>query len=123
MASKEKSPQIDVGERRYVRLPLKTRVIMPEDDIVAVAKEYAGGQVRPDDIVFVSEKVVAITQGRAVPTDTIRVSWLADQLWPFVRQVPYGIEPLNPGTSVRTETCKSFDAGFLKMSQRDKARR
>lgn len=91
MATKEKSARIDVGERRYVRLPLKTRVIMPEDDIVAVAKEYAGGQVRPDDIVFVSEKVVAITQGRAVPTDTIRVSWLADRLWPFVRQVPYGI--------------------------------
>jgi hypothetical protein len=91
MASKEKSAEISVGQRRYVRLPLKTRVIMPEDDIVAVAKEYAGGQVQPDDIVFVSEKVVAITQGRAVPTDTIRVSWLADKLWPFVRQVPYGV--------------------------------
>lgn len=91
MATKEKSPQIEVGERRYVRLPLKTRVIMPEDDIVAVAREYAAGHVRPDDIVFVSEKVVAITQGRAVPTDTLKVSWLADKLWPFVRQVPYGI--------------------------------
>lgn len=91
MATKEKSPEISVGERRYVRIPLKTRVIMPEDDIIAVAKEYAGGQTRPDDIVFVSEKVVAITQGRAVPTGAIKVSWLAEKLWPFVRQVPYGI--------------------------------
>src|SRR5687767_3514250 len=96
MASTEKSAGISVGERRYVRLPLKTRIIMPDDDIVAVAKEYAGGQVRADDIVFVSEKVVAITQGRAVPTDTIRVSPLAARLWPFVRQVPYGIGLRNP---------------------------
>ena len=64
---------------------------MPQDDIVAVAREYAASQAQPGDILFVSEKVVAITQGRAVPTDTIRVSWLAEKLWPYVRQVPYGI--------------------------------
>jgi hypothetical protein len=91
MATKEKSPTISVSGRSYLRVPIKTHIIVPEDDIVEVAKRYAGEQVQPGDIVFVSEKVVAITQGRAVPTDTIRVSWLADRLWPFVRQVPYGI--------------------------------
>ena len=91
VVAKEKSPTISVGGRSYLRLPLKTHIIVPEDDIVAVAKQYAGPNVQPGDIVFVSEKVVAITQGRAVPTDTIRVSWLAERLWPFVRQVPWGI--------------------------------
>jgi len=95
-AVKEKSPTISVSGRSYLRIPLKTHVIMPEDDIVEVAKRYAGEQVRPGDIVFVSEKVVAITQGRAVPTDTIRVSLLARMLWPNVRQVPYGIGLRNP---------------------------
>ena len=35
-------------------------------------------------------------QGRAVPTGEIRVGWLAARLWPFVRQVPYGIGLRNP---------------------------
>jgi hypothetical protein len=96
MAGKEKSPQIEVEGRRYLRLPLRTRIIMPEDDIEAVAKEYAGDQVRPEDILFISEKVVAITQGRAVPTSTIRVSLLARLLWRFVKKVPYGIGLRNP---------------------------
>jgi len=91
MATKEKSPTIQVAGQAFLRIPVRTRVVMPEDDIVQVIREYAGEQIRPGDIVFVSEKVVAITQGRAVPTDQIRVSWLADRLWPFVRQVPYGI--------------------------------
>ncbi|MFN3650443.1 MAG: coenzyme F420-0:L-glutamate ligase [Armatimonadota bacterium] len=94
--AKTKSPTIDVSGRSYLRIPLKTHVIQPEDDIVEVARRYAGPQAQPGDIVFVSEKVVAITQGRAVPTDRIRVSWLASKLWPFVRQVPYGIGLRNP---------------------------
>lgn len=94
--AKSKSPTITVGGKSYLRIPIKTRIIEPEDDIVAVVREYAGDQVRSDDIIFVSEKVVAITQGRAVPIDKIRVSPLAARLWPFVRQVPYGIGLRNP---------------------------
>jgi F420-0:gamma-glutamyl ligase-like protein len=93
---KQKSPTIEVGGRTWVRIPIRTHVVMPEDDIVEVARRYAGEQVRPGDVLFVSEKVVAITQGRAVPTDQIRVSWLAARLWPFVRQVPWGIGLRNP---------------------------
>lgn len=96
MAVKSKSPTISVEGRSYLRIPIRTHIIQPEDEIVEVVRRYAGEQVQPDDIVFVSEKVVAITQGRAVPTDQIRVSWLANRLWPFVRQVPYGIGLRNP---------------------------
>ena len=94
--AKSKSPTIQVGGRQYERTPLRTHIVMPEDDIVAVARQYAGGKVQPEDILFVSEKVVAITQGRAVPTDTIRVSPLAKLLWPRVRQVSYGVGLRNP---------------------------
>ena len=96
MATKEKSPNIQVDGQSFLRVPVRTRIVVPEDDIVNVAKEYAAGQVSPGDILFVSEKVVAITQGRAVPTDTIQVSWLAKLLWPRVRQVSYGIGLRNP---------------------------
>src|SRR5689334_13784696 len=74
--AKEKSPTISVGGASFLRIPVKTRVVMPEDDILEIVREYAGSQIQPGDIVFMSEKVVAITQGRAIPTDTIRLSWL-----------------------------------------------
>lgn len=94
--AKSKSPTIEVAGKSFLRLPVKTHIIVPEDDIVEVVRRYAGEQVQAGDIVFVSEKVVAITQGRAVPTDTIRVSWLAKLLWPRVRQVSYGVGLRNP---------------------------
>lgn len=94
--AKSKSPTIQVDGASYLRIPIKTKIVMPEDDIVEVVRTYAGSQAQPGDIVFVSEKVVAITQGRAVPTDTIQVSWLANLLWPRVRQVSYGVGLRNP---------------------------
>lgn len=94
--AREKQPDIEVDGRRYLRIPIRTRIVGPEDDITAVAREYAGPLLQPGDLLFVSEKVVAITQGRAVPTDQIRVSWLAKVLWPRVRQVPWGIGLRNP---------------------------
>src|SRR5688500_318161 len=96
MAVKTKSPTIEVEGRSFLRIPIRTHVVMPEDDIVEVARRYAADQALPGDILFVSEKVVAITQGRAVPTSTIRVSPLAKLLWPRVRQVSYGIGLRNP---------------------------
>lgn len=94
--AKSKSPTIEVAGASFLRIPIKTKIVMPEDQIVDVVRTYAGDQVQPGDIIFVSEKVVAITQGRAVPTDTIRVSWLAKLLWPRVRQVSYGVGLRNP---------------------------
>ena len=52
--------------------------------------------MRPGDVVFVSEKVVAITQGRAIPVEEIRVSLLARLLWPRVAKVKYGIGLRSP---------------------------
>jgi F420-0:gamma-glutamyl ligase len=70
--------------------------VTDRDDIVDVVQQYAGSLVQPGDILVVSEKVTAITQGRAIPTDQIRVGWLAKLLWPHVRQVPYGVGLRSP---------------------------
>ena len=94
--AKSKSPTIEVEGASYLRIPVKTKIVMPEDDIIDVVRAHAGDQIQPGDIVFVSEKVVAITQGRAVPTDRIKVGWLANLLWPRVRQVSYGVGLRNP---------------------------
>src|SRR5687767_11607046 len=88
--------EITVDGRAYLRLPVRTHVVTEADDIVDILGRYAGPMVAPGDIVFVSEKVVAITQGRAVPIEKIRVSPLAKLLWPRVAKVPYGIGLRSP---------------------------
>src|SRR6188508_3425516 len=80
---------IQVGDSTYLRLPVRTHIVTEEDDIAEVLARYAGEAVQPGDIIFVSEKVVAITQGRAIPVEKIRVSVLARLLWPRVAKVPH----------------------------------
>jgi F420-0:gamma-glutamyl ligase len=87
---------IEVRGSVYARIPVRTHIVTAADDIVEVIERYAGPLVRPGDIVVVSEKVVAITQGRAVPVEQIRVGTLAKLLWPRVRQVKYGIGLRSP---------------------------
>jgi F420-0:gamma-glutamyl ligase len=88
--------EIQVGGRTYARLPVRTHVVTEADDIVEVLARYAGPMVEPGDILFVSEKVVAITQGRAIPVEKIRVGTLAKLLWPRVSKVDYGIGLRSP---------------------------
>src|SRR5687767_11453846 len=88
--------EIQVGGRTYARIPVRTHVVTEADDIVEVLARYAGPIVEPGDILFVSEKVVAITQGRAIPVEKIRVGTLAKLLWPRVSKVDYGIGLRSP---------------------------
>jgi hypothetical protein len=87
---------IQLGDHRYLRLPVRTHVVTGDDDIAEVLAHYAGDVVQPGDVLFVSEKGVAITQGRAVPVEKIRVGMLARLLWPRVAKVPYGIGLRSP---------------------------
>ena len=96
MPARARPAVVEVDGGRYRRLPVRTHVITEQDDIVDVVARYAGGTVRPGDVVVVSEKVTAITQGRAVPIERIRVGLLARLLWPHVRQVPYGVGLRSP---------------------------
>jgi len=75
----------------FARIPIKTRVVMPGDDLDAFVLEYAKDVVRPGDILFVTEKIVAITQGRSYPVDSIRPRRLARFLSKYVVKTPYGI--------------------------------
>lgn len=75
----------------YNRYPVKTHVIMDTDNMINVVDTYLDGYVKPDDYVFISEKIVAITQGRAFPIDEIKPGWWARTLCKFVYKTPYGI--------------------------------
>ncbi|MCJ1707397.1 coenzyme F420-0:L-glutamate ligase [Microbacterium sp. VKM Ac-2923] len=75
----------------YARIPIRTRVVMPGDDLDAFILEYAKDAVQPGDLLFVTEKIVAITQGRSYKLDSITPRKLALFLSKYVTRTPYGI--------------------------------
>jgi hypothetical protein len=82
----------------YARHPVRTHLVTAADDAAAVLARYA----RPlgDDVRFVavSERMVAITQGRSYPMSQIRTGWLARLLVRFVTRPGYGIGLGTPQT-------------------------
>jgi F420-0:gamma-glutamyl ligase len=94
----KRNPTITVDGITYLRLPRKTHIITEKDDIVEVADSYTSKIRREGDMIVVSESVVAISQGRAIPEDQIKVGFLARILWRFVRKVPYGVGLRSPET-------------------------
>ena len=86
-----KSAVIEVNNRKYLRLPVKTRILTAEDDMLQIVEEFTQGMLQPGDIISISESPLAITQGRAIPVKDIKVGLLAKILWRFVSKVKYGI--------------------------------
>ncbi len=96
--NQNKSLEISVDSEKYLRLPIKTHVITKDDNIVSVVEKYVTPHKRDNDFLFISERVVAISQGRAFPIKDIKPSWLANLLVKFVHKSPYGIGLGSPWT-------------------------
>ncbi len=75
--NKGKALEIDVNGEIYLRLPVKTPLITDKDDLVELLKKYVAPYLRPDDIVFVSEKALTVTQGRIINMNDIKPSRFA----------------------------------------------
>ncbi|MBG6108010.1 coenzyme F420-0:L-glutamate ligase [Frigoribacterium sp. CG_9.8] len=90
-ANEGKALETELDGVRYERIPIKTRLVGPTDDIVEIVTTFAHSVVRPGDILFVTEKIVAITQGRAYPVDEITPRPLATRLSRYVTRTPSGI--------------------------------
>ncbi|QUH18965.1 coenzyme F420-0:L-glutamate ligase [Alkaliphilus sp. B6464] len=91
MANAGKELGINVGNKQFARIPVKTHLIKREDNIVDVACKYLKDKVREKDIVFITEKIVGITQGRAIPLKEIKPRPLATFLAKYVTKTPAGI--------------------------------
>ncbi|NYF16046.1 hypothetical protein HDC37_000860 [Microbacterium sp. AK009] len=90
-ANDGKALTVTVDSESFARIPIRTRVVMPGDDLDEFVREYAASLVRPGDLLFVTEKIVAITQGRSYPLDEIQPRRLARFLSRYVTRTPYGI--------------------------------
>lgn len=93
-----KNEVIDVDGVKYSRLCIRTHVITDKDDIVDVATKYAMPHLQKDDVLFITEKIVGCTQGRAIPLSEIHPRKLAVILSKFVLKTPYGIGLAMPET-------------------------
>lgn len=80
------------------RYPIQTHVVMGNEDLLKLMDKYVVGKVCNEDYVFISEKLVAICQGRAFPIEEIHPRPLAKLLCRFVYRSPYGIGLGSPWT-------------------------
>lgn len=90
---------IQIDGKEYARYSIKTHLITPGDkDLAVVVEKYTKEFLRAGDIVFIGEKTVAISQGRAYPKEQVRPSRLARFLVYFVTKTPIGIGIGSPET-------------------------
>jgi len=76
----------DASLAQFELIPVKTRIITPDDDIVDIVEEYAKNIVAPDDVISVAESVIAISQGKLIKHEDMKVNFLAKILCRFVPQ-------------------------------------
>ncbi|MGW0231855.1 hypothetical protein ACWDWO_26410 [Actinopolymorpha singaporensis] len=79
--------KITVDGRSFQRLPVRTHWLTEKDDLAEVLSEYLT-ELEPGDTVAISEKVVVLLEGGAVPTGDVRVGREARLLASFVRPRP-----------------------------------
>ncbi|MTE24098.1 coenzyme F420-0:L-glutamate ligase [Microbacterium sp. ZXX196] len=90
-ANEGKALEVEIDGARYLRIPLRTRVIMPGDQLPDVVREYASDAVEEGDTLFITEKIVAIMQGRSYMMSEIQPRPLARFLSRYVTKTAYGI--------------------------------
>lgn len=90
-ANENKSLSVTINNQKYLRIPVKTHVVMPNDNLDEVILEYVPSQIEDKDILFVTEKIVAISQGRAYPIKSVTPRPLAVKLSKYVTKTPHGI--------------------------------
>lgn len=66
-SNKGKNKIIQVDNICYARFPIQTYVTTEQDNITDIVQQYAAKYIQEGDILFISEKVLACSQNRAIP--------------------------------------------------------
>lgn len=93
-----KKLQIEVQGQKYNRYPIKTSVISSKDNIIGIVKKFAAPYLKAGDTLIISERVVAITQGRMRLIKDIKPGLWAKLLVKFVYRPSWGIGIGSPWT-------------------------
>lgn len=111
---------IEINGEKYARYPVKTNLITPKDkNLIEIIKKYTNRLLKKGDIIFISEKIVAIIQGRAYPINEIKASKIATWLSKRVYRNPGGIGLASPETMQlaieEIGLLRIFLAGFISL--------
>ncbi|MCT4545348.1 MAG: coenzyme F420-0:L-glutamate ligase [Vallitalea sp.] len=87
----KKQEIVSIEDIQYSRFAIKTHVVSSEDDLMDVIQKYVPKNYEEGDMLFISEKMVACTQNRAIPIKDIKPRKLATLLSKFVMKTPSGI--------------------------------
>ena len=98
-------------------LPVPTRILTDRDDIVDCVEKYTRGKIGKDDVISVAESVVAITQGRIVRPEDLKISRVAQFCCRFIPDVgslasPHGMQSLM-NVEGKWRVAAALFAGFL----------
>ena len=98
-------------------LPVPTRILTDRDDIVDCVEKYTRGKIGRDDVISVAESVVAITQGRIVRPEDLKISRVAQFCCRFIPDVgslasPHGMQSLM-NVEGKWRVAAALFAGFL----------
>lgn len=80
-----KTLEIEAKGQRYLRIPIRTHLVKPGEDLFALIERYAKPTLQKNDLLFVSEKIVCICQNRIIHRDAVKTGWLAKFLASKVR--------------------------------------
>ena len=111
-----KQINIEAGGCSWQRIPVKTMLILKDDDLLdAIGEGLKESEITPfpDDILFISEKAVGASQGRYYLLDdgTLQPRRLAVLLSRFVTKTPHGIGLGMP----ETMECALRECGTLRI--------
>lgn len=93
-----KKLEITVQGKQYLRYPIKTHLLSDKDSIEKVMDTYVKEHVQPNDLLIISERSIAIMQGRSFLIEDIHPSKMATVLSKFVSKHPGGIGLRSPWT-------------------------
>lgn len=93
-----KSPFVEYRGQKFACYAVHTSVVTKDDRLEDIIDTFLTPLVRHGDIVFMSEKMVACTEGRAYRIADIKAGFLASFLSKFVTRSPYGCGLAKPET-------------------------
>jgi len=87
---------IVVEGQTYLRYPIKTSFILPQQDLNKVIEKYVLPIAVTGDIIVLGEKIVALSQNRVIYKKDLKVGFTAKFLAKFVKKTPHGFSVGNP---------------------------
>jgi hypothetical protein len=88
LPNKNKQLYTDLEGVKYARLPIKTRILTPNDNLEQIFEQYCLPVAQKGDIFLISEKVVALMQGDFYTMEQAKPGFWAKFLVKFVKKWP-----------------------------------